>query len=128
MGQTSKALKFHSLTWPEKIKVMSNIHIRDLLRLYLPRQCKTSKLVVLGLWDNFSKTSEQLHEVYVKEFERDARSWIQDFIAVYHVNNITPYMHVMANHVPEFLKIHRSILPFKQQGLEKYNDVMMKTY
>ena len=34
----------------------------------------------------------------------------------------------MMNHVPEFLKIHGSILPFTQQGLEKYNDITTKMY
>lgn len=32
------------------------------------------------------------------------------------------------NHVGEFLKIHGSIIPFTQQGLEKKNDVITKTY
>ncbi len=34
----------------------------------------------------------------------------------------------MANHVPEFLNLHRSLLPFTQHGLEKYNDVVTEHY
>lgn len=34
----------------------------------------------------------------------------------------------MANHVGEFMKLHGSLLPFTQQGLEKYNDIMTKQY
>lgn len=32
------------------------------------------------------------------------------------------------NHVHEFMLLHGSILPFTQQGLEKYNDVVTKSY
>ena len=35
--------------------------------------------------------------------------------------NVTPYIHAMAKHVSEFRQIHGSVLPFTQQGLEKYN-------
>ena len=41
--------------------------------------------------------------------------------------NVAPYIHAMAKHVSEFRQIHGSVLPFTQQGLEKY-DVMMKQY
>lgn len=47
---------------------------------------------------------------------------------MYHDKNVTPYIHAMANHVCEFLKLHGSLLPFTQQGLEKYNDVVTKHY
>ena len=33
-----------------------------------------------------------------------------------------------AYHIGEFLQIHGGLLPFTQQGLEKYNDVMTKDY
>lgn len=41
---------------------------------------------------------------------------------------MTPYIHTMLCHVGEFLRIHGGLLPFTQQGLEKYNDVMTKDY
>ena len=75
-----------------------------------------------------SKTKENLTPEDTTSFEKKARSWCQDFIEYYHVTNITPYIHAMMNHVPEFLKIHGSILPFTQQGLEKYNDITTKMY
>lgn len=37
-------------------------------------------------------------------------------------------MHCMMQHVVEFMEAHGSILPFTQQGLEKYNDLMTKDY
>ena len=41
------------------------------------------------------------------------------------LNNVTPYIHAMAN---QFMTIHGSIISFTQQGLEKYNDSMAKQY
>ena len=37
-------------------------------------------------------------------------------------------MHAMMYHVQEFMELYGSLLPFTQQGLEKYNDVMTKQY
>ena len=38
-------------------------------------------------------------------------------------------MHAMAQHVPEFLQLHKgNIVQFTQQGLEKLNDVSTKNY
>lgn len=45
---------------------------------------------------------------------------------MYQRKHITRYIHALMNHVGEFLKIHGSILPFTQQGLE--NDVLTKAY
>ena len=42
-------------------------------------------------------------------------------------NNLYTTKHCMMNHVAEFMKLHGSILPFTQQGHEKY-DTMTKDY
>ena len=56
-----------------------------------------------------------------------AKNWVRDFTDVYHGDKVTPYMHSMMFHVPEFFQLHGSLLPFTQQGLEKY-DCMTKIY
>ena len=50
------------------------------------------------------------------------------FVAVYQRRNVTPYIHALMNHVGEFMRVHGSIIPFTQQGLEKKNDIITKTY
>ena len=52
----------------------------------------------------------------------------RDFISVYHTDRVTPYIHAMMNHVSQFMKIHGSIVPFMQQGLEKLNDTITKNF
>ena len=87
------------------------------------------------LWDGlfylnstFSKKSAELTSADIDSFEERARIWCGKFVDVYHASNVTPYIHAMMNHVPEFMRLHSSILPFTQQGLKKYNDIMTRQY
>lgn len=51
-----------------------------------------------------------------------AKKWIADFIALsrfvdgYQQNNITPYMHLMAAHIPEMITLHGNMKQFSCQG------------
>lgn len=76
----------------------------------------------------FSKGPDNITDEDICNFESQSRQWVQKFIQVYQTKAITPYIHAMSNHVGEFMRIHGSILPFTQQGLEKFNDVMTKQY
>jgi hypothetical protein len=60
-----------------------------------------------------------LHQ-HIDAFAWQAQGWVQKFTDVYHTNNVTPYIHALANHVSEFMKLHGSIISFTQHGLEKY--------
>ena len=131
VGQTSRALKCRSLTGHEKLRVMSNIVIKDLL----PSLADETSQKIQGLWDNLldlnltlSQKKPHLTTEDTEMFQVKAKTWCQAFIECYHITNVTPYIHAMMNHVPEFLWLHGSILPFTQQGLEKYNDITTKMY
>lgn len=50
------------------------------------------------------------------------------FLSVYQTKHVTPYIHLLVSHVPEFLEIYRTISQFSQQGLEKLNDDITKDY
>ena len=93
-------------------------------------QADTSR--IQHLWDEclrinaiLSKKPEEMTQVDTDNFAEQARSWGRDFLQI---NHDTPYIHALANHVGEFLTLHGSLLPFTQQGLEKYNDVTTKQY
>ena len=83
---------------------------------------------LLSLNSAVSKPAAELSDECIAEFVRRAREWGEKFVAVYQRKNITPYIHAMINHVGEFMKIHGSIIPFTQQGLEKKNDIITKTF
>ena len=55
-------------------------------------------------------------------FGTDAKKWVRDFTSVYQTKNVTPYIHLMAMHVPEFLKKYGGLVKFTQQDMEKLND------
>ena len=50
------------------------------------------------------------------------------FPCVYHTQHVTPYMHLLVAHIPEFLKLYGSLALYSQQGLEKLNDDVTKMY
>ena len=72
--------------------------------------------------------TSKLTTAAIEQYETRAKQWGRDFVGVYHSTNVTPYIHAMMYHVGEFMSIHGSIVPFTQQGLEKYNDIMTKVY
>ena len=41
---------------------------------------------------------------------------------------MTPYIHLLVSHIPEFLEVYGTISYFSQQGLEKLNDDITKDY
>ena len=71
---------------------------------------------------------EQLQPTHAEDFESKAREFVKKFTDIYPSKHVTPYMHTMMNHVSQFMELHGSILPFTQQGMEKYNDTMTKDY
>lgn len=47
---------------------------------------------------------------------------------MYQAKDVTPYMHALHCHVPEFLSLYQNIAYYTQQGLEKYNDRASKDF
>ena len=87
------------------------------------------------LWDGllqlnniFSSGPDDLSTEMITDFKHKARDWGRLFVQVYRAADVTPYIHALMNHVHEFMNLHGSILPFTQQVLEKYNDIVTKSY
>jgi len=62
------------------------------------------------------------------DFQLKAKAWVRKFCSVYQTKHVTPYVHALAMHVPEFIRLHGNITKFTQQGLEKLNDLTTKHY
>ena len=131
VGEASKELKCRSLTGPVKLKVFDSIDIKSLL----PTISEDTSIRIQHLWSELLElnkliclSSTKLTTPTIQQYEQRARQWGRNFIDVYHTDKVTPYIHAMMNHVSEFMRIHGSIVPFTQQGLEKHNDVMTKIY
>ena len=56
------------------------------------------------------------------------RSWFEKCLEAYQTKDVTPYMHALYCHVPQFLSLYQDIACCTQQGMEKYNDQASKDY
>lgn len=114
----SKKMTWRDLTGPEKVRLFTKIDIPTLF----PELAKKNELNVL--WNDFFEIIKIIGktECDVKDFEFRSKAWIRLFTTIYQTKDVTPYMHALAMHVPEFMKMYGSILLFTQQGLEKLND------
>ncbi len=129
IGKDSQKLKWRTLTGPEKLIVFSKISIPELF----PDQ--ENRHEIQSLWEGLLEVNKLLSarpaEVtsgHIELFETKSKAFVNAFVELYPAKHVTPYMHCMMQHISEFMTAHGSILPFTQQGLEKYNDVMTKDY
>ena len=87
---------------------------------------------IAQLWKNFLDIHGDLRKTFTAEevdlFSARIEAWIKDFLLLYQVNQVTPYMHALWAHIPDFLKLYACISDFNQQGLEKCNDEISKCY
>lgn len=57
-----------------------------------------------------------------------AYKWLLDFESIYPASKITPYIHILGEHIWEMIKEHGDISLFTMQGLERLNDMTTKDY
>ena len=128
MDKESKNLKWRDLTGPEKLKLFKSIKIPELF----PSLQEVQK--IQQLWEEFKKIyvilwcNKKLDDIEIKDFTTKVKSWMTLFTSVYQTRNVTPYMHVLVAHIPQFLRDIGSLAVFSQQGLEKLNDDITKDY
>ena len=127
VNRDSKKLEYRELTRPEKIVLMQSINFQSLL----PNFQATKELEIL--WGSFMEIIGDLKlefttEVAVTLLKNKIKSWFEKFLFLFQAKDITPYMHALYAHVPEFSKLYENIAHFAQQGMEKYNDTASKDY
>lgn len=121
VNKDSRQLTWRDLMGPEKLTFFEKVNLPTLL----PQLPDVEK--IQGLWrdffhlytrlqrKNFSKTEAEC-------FGENAKQWVKDFTSIYQTRHVTPYIHVLAMHVSEFLCNHSNLVQFTQQGMEKLND------
>ena len=106
---------------PEKLVLFNKINLETLFP-DIPNIKEMQKL-----WEEFKMLHRQLHcenisSDVASKFGKDAKQWVRNFLKIYQSKNVTPYMHIFANHVPEFLSKYGNLVMYTQQGMEKLND------
>ena len=124
----TKQLKWRDLTGPEKVRVFDNINFNHLF----PNMPQVTD--IQEIWKQFYsiyktlQSNKTLTAAKLIELQDNLEKWMTLFLSIYQTTHVTPYIHVMVSHVPEFLKLYGCIAPFSQQGLEKLNDEITKSY
>lgn len=103
-------------------QALKNLVFRSIsIHALLPQFETTEAERIQFLWDEllqlnvlFSKLAKDVSPPDINSFEFRTCTGGQKFIDMYHQNNVTPYIHALMNHVPEFMRLHNSILPFTQ--------------
>lgn len=116
-SKETKQLQWRDLTGPEKIRLFKNINIPSLFPA-LPNAA-----IMQDIWMEFWRLFNTLGESDVNhtELKEDCKKWVKLFLRVYQTTNVTPYIHSLVYHVPEFIEAYGNISKFTQQGLEKLN-------
>ena len=105
------------MTGPEKYRLFSNVDWPCIFP-QLP-----NVEIVQQLWCQFFQListirTNSIGAEEIDKFETESKAWLTCFLSIYQTKNVTPYIHLMVAHLPEFLRIHGPISPFTQQGLE----------
>jgi len=90
--------------------------------------------MVQRIWKDFlviykilcSHTTLRDQEVYNLTEKIDI--WLINFLDVYQTKIVTPYIHLLSSHIPEFVRKYGTIAPFSQQCLERLNDLITTDY
>lgn len=127
VDKDSKSLKWRDLTGPEKLKLFNKIDIAAVF------PGVPNATLIHKIWKDFLTIYNTLclnpiNRNQIKDFQVSVQKWLSLFLSVYQSRHVTPYMHTLIFHVPEFLNLYGSLLPFSQQGPEKLNDNLTKDY
>ncbi|KAJ8049993.1 hypothetical protein HOLleu_02992 [Holothuria leucospilota] len=120
----SGLFQYRDFTGPEHQQIKKAIAIRDFL------QNEKHLESVEKLWTDFSNlmTAISCPEPDANAICLQAREWVLLYKDVYLCKNVTPYMHVLMNHIPEAIKLCGDLTPFSQQTTEKLNDTVTSWY
>ena len=118
MNKETKKLEYRDLTGPEKLLLFQHINFHSIIS-----EChNTDKLQ--ALLSSFMDIIGDLKLDYttddaISSLEDKIKKWFQKFLDLYQAKDVTPYMHALYAHVPEFLKLYQNLAYYTQQGMEK---------
>ncbi|CAG8756780.1 42220_t:CDS:2 [Gigaspora margarita] len=131
-NQETKTWAFTALMGKDKLKVLRDFNL-DII--FVPQRAA----IIRKLWDGFNNLYNDMHNLNISgnQFHQKARQWLKLFLTrsqgnvnspgfirgLYRPTDITPYIHVLVYHVPEFIDIHQNlgVSAFSCCGVEKKN-------
>ena len=104
VNHDTKKLTYRTLTGPEKISVLQRSKMKELLPL-----CKDAERLQ-KVWGDFGKIYEKVRKTFtiedsIAQYKLEIKNWLTDFLYLYQARHMTPYMHALLCHVPQFLQL-----------------------
>jgi hypothetical protein len=117
-------LQYRDFTGPEHIKILKHINLENLISWH-PKIHQ-----IKWLWKEFRDIMDTMksEEVDPEGVERRERAWVCNYAQTFQAKDVTPYMHILMNHIPESLKLHGPIGNFSQQSMKKLNDTVTSLF
>lgn len=130
LTRDSTQLKFTSLQGPDYV-IISSIDFESLLTWINP--------VETGCYERMWRSLGRLYvllKIPIRDTTAQHRSeiksiiseWTGMYVKLFQAKDITPYVHCLKYHVSELVETYGNISGFTQQGLEKLNDQLTKSY
>ena len=131
----SSKYKLRKLNMNERLKILNKLFTRNCV-LEIFKNCDKkikddNELLLL----NF--VFSEFYEIYksLTDFENfnkktlitKLKEWLKSYTKISN-NVITPYIHVLCFHVPEFIDQYGPLRKYSMQGLEKFNDITKINY
>lgn len=140
----SSSWTWTSLMGPDKLKVLQNFQIAKFFNYDRGQNIEY-------LWREFYRLykimrQQHLTDIEIDLFENNAKQWVRDFSrptigkpnspnqrqGMYSKKNITPYMHMLTQHIPKFMRNLKnkglSLRLFSTSSLEKKNHEHVRNY
>jgi hypothetical protein len=138
--KNTKKLQYTSLMGPDKLKILKEFNLSSVF------QSITRATQVRALWDQFNELYLLIQDKQTtgEFFRYKAQAWLNAFLApsigqpnknnfirgMYRIQDVTPYIHVLVNHVAEFMEIHQEfgLAAFSCSPVEKKNHIQICLY
>lgn len=121
--EATSGLKWRDLTGPEKHRLFKAVNLTTLFPS-IPRVTEIQEL-----WSTFYSIIKTLNsDCDHTTVASNAKAWVGDFCSLYQTKHVTPYVHALAMHVPQFIELYGNLTKFTEQGLEKLNDLTTQHY
>jgi hypothetical protein len=144
-------IRFRQFTGLEKLKIFKHV---NLVSLY-PEMKNVEKIQSLWtrlfrIFDTLKHGNYENKETMASEIKDSTSEWLEDFLEIYHEDHVTPYIHVLVEHVHEMVAMYGDLSLFTTEGklflnkisktfsfyfqvscvlgLEKLNDLTTKLY
>lgn len=126
LEKEDKGRKYTSITGAHMKLVLSNFEPHRVLpadcqgaeQLATAAKVRQSMRALRKLFAQVDDTNTSWTQSEIDDFKQKAKEWVTTYKTQL-LRQITPYMHIMVQHLPQMMERHKSLVRFRQDGAEK---------